>query len=276
MEVTLVKRSFLIGCIVFLLAIPVVAGETVEVLQPNTTAYSASEVATLTQAIQTLEGKLTNWGLGSRRYFASNEWQSRDFARYTAGTLAEMGYVTRLVSAAGWPDGVHTWVLVGIPLGGKTAWVPVEASPAAGHTQQTLGYVPKSTDSAGKIWFLGSYVAFTDVAELPPNQPPVAKLRAPTSVSLTRGGVRFLAIESYDPDGQIVLYQWDFGDGETWVSDAAVANHAFAATGTYTVSLTVIDSGGKRGTTTRALVVAHAEAREPTPSSSGGGCGCGK
>lgn len=270
------KRSFLIGCIVLLLATPVFAGEKVQVLQPNTTAYSASEVATLTQAIQTLEGKLNDWRLGSRRYFASNEWQSRDFARYTAGTLAEMGYETRLVSAAGWPDGVHTWVLVGIPLGGKTAWVPVEASPAAGHTQQTLGYVPKSTDGAGKLWFLGSYVAFTDVAELPPNQPPVAKIRAPTSASASQGSVRFLAIESYDPDGQIVLYQWNFGDGETWVSDSAVAEHSFKTAGTYTVSLAVIDSGGKRAAASATLLVRDAELKEPTTVSPGGGCGCGK
>jgi PKD repeat protein len=51
----------------------------------------------------------------------------------------------------------------------------------------------------------------------------------------------------------VVSYQWDFGDGGA----SALANpaHTFAAPGTYTVTLTVVDSQGRAGTGTRTVTV---------------------
>ena len=82
-------------------------------LQPNTTAYSAEEVSVLIEAIATLEQVLSDGSQGSRRPFVADEWQSRDFASYTAGRLAEFGYEVLLAGQSGWPDGEHVWVLVG-------------------------------------------------------------------------------------------------------------------------------------------------------------------
>jgi hypothetical protein len=56
----------------------------------------------------------------------------------------------------------------------------------------------------------------------------------------------FLGCGSYDPDGCIVLYQWDWGDGNT--SPGMWAYHAWANPGTYTVTLTVTDKDGVTGT----------------------------
>lgn len=269
------KRAFLFVLSLFLLTLPVLGGDLPQVLQPNETAYSASEVATLTQAIKTLETTLGNYNLGSRRYFASDQWGSRDFAAYTGGTLSEMGYETRLVSAAGWPDGVHTWVLVGIPLGARTAWVPVEASPEAGHSQQVLGYVPSTTDGAGRLWFEGSYLNFSDVIELGPNISPVAKIRPPTGLVATNSRVKFLTLGSYDPDGEIVLCQWDFDDGKIEISTKWTVKHRFNERGNYTISLTVIDNRGRKSATT-SVTIRVVRSQEPeTTSPSGGGCGCG-
>lgn len=270
----------LIPLFVLLLLLPVasvLAGDLPQVLQPNTTAYSAFEVATLTQAIATLTEALNDYDMASRRYFSASEWSSRNFAMYTAGVLSEKGYTAMLVSSPGWPDGVHTWVLVGILLGAKTAWIPVEATPEAGHSQQILGRIPSTTDATGKLWFDSRYVSFGNVIDLPPNLPPVAKIRPPVAEIVAGESTRLLAITSVDPDGEIVLYKWDFGDGRTRVFTTWSARHEFEEAGNYTILLTVIDNCGKRSvTTSMSLRVGdEVEEEEATSSSSGGGCGCG-
>ncbi|GEM_PF-1790686 len=53
---------------------------------------------------------------------------------------------------------------------------------------------------------------------------------------------------STDPDGTVVAWEWDFGDGST--SAEREPTHTYAAPGTYVVTLTVTDDAGERGTTT--------------------------
>jgi chitodextrinase len=52
--------------------------------------------------------------------------------------------------------------------------------------------------------------------------------------------IRFDGRRSYDPDGIIVSYTWDFGDGQT-STEAYVAHH-YQTGGTYLVSLVVVDN----------------------------------
>jgi chitodextrinase len=47
---------------------------------------------------------------------------------------------------------------------------------------------------------------------------------------------------SADPDGTIVNYAWDFGDGT--IGGGMLAQHAYSATGNYTVTLYVTDNDG--------------------------------
>jgi hypothetical protein len=70
--------------------------------------------------------------------------------------------------------------------------------------------------------------------------------------------------ESSDPDGTIVRWQWDFGDPASGTADTIdtadaavgrVPQHTFSAPGTYTVTLTVTDDGGKTATTTAQVTV---------------------
>ena len=49
----------------------------------------------------------------------------------------------------------------------------------------------------------------------------------------------FNAAGSDDPDGSIVSYSWDFGDGAT--GSGVTPSHSYATAGTYTVTLTVTD-----------------------------------
>ena len=73
------------------------------------------------------------------------------------------------------------------------------------------------------------------------NDEPVADAGPDMSV-LVNQLVEFDGSGSYDPDDDIVSYEWDFGDdtggsGET-------PNHSYSAIGTYTVTLTVTDDDG--------------------------------
>ena len=59
----------------------------------------------------------------------------------------------------------------------------------------------------------------------------------------THQPVRFNAAGSYDPDGEIVSYAWDFGDGAT--AQGMAVEHAFETPGlSYRVVLTVTDDSG--------------------------------
>lgn len=51
---------------------------------------------------------------------------------------------------------------------------------------------------------------------------------------------------SADPDGEIVAYEWDFGDGSDGATDGTVP-HTFDVEGTYRVTLTVTDDEGATG-----------------------------
>lgn len=69
----------------------------------------------------------------------------------------------------------------------------------------------------------------------------------------------FDASQSVDPDGQIVAYRWDFGDGAS--ETLALTPHTYATPGTYRVILTVTDN---RGVTDTAEVVVQVGISQPT------------
>ncbi|WP_256793606.1 PKD domain-containing protein [Terrabacter sp. Ter38] len=80
------------------------------------------------------------------------------------------------------------------------------------------------------------------------NTPPVASFTASTvGRDLTVDGSG-----SSDPDGSIASYVWNFGDGATGSGETAA--HTYAASGTYTVTLTVTDNRGAAVATTRSVV----------------------
>lgn len=72
---------------------------------------------------------------------------------------------------------------------------------------------------------------------------PVAVPGGPYS-GLVNVPITFAGNGSYDSDGgSIVSYAWNFGDGAT--ASEAISQHAYAAAGIYTVTLTVVDNDGK-------------------------------
>ena len=73
--------------------------------------------------------------------------------------------------------------------------------------------------------------------------PPVAVADASGPVSGTAPlAVSFSSNGSYDPDGSIAAYSWDFGNGAT--STEANPVYTYTTPGTYTASLVVVDNSG--------------------------------
>jgi PKD repeat protein len=58
---------------------------------------------------------------------------------------------------------------------------------------------------------------------------------------------------SSDPDGDVLTYAWDFGDGTT--GTGATPQHTYADNGNYIVTLTVTDPAGAEATTTTSVTV---------------------
>ncbi len=89
------------------------------------------------------------------------------------------------------------------------------------------------------------------------NQPPSVTISANLTSGTEPLKVYFTASAS-DPDGEIVSYYWDFGDGKT--STQKNPTHTFYATGTveteyYEVTLTVTDDDGATSTDTITITV---------------------
>ncbi len=253
--------------LLILVGLPTAAAP-VSVLQPTSANYAAWELTALEAGLAALRSALSDTNLGSQRLFTSGQWGSRDFSAYTAGVLATLGYATHLVAQAGWPDGTHTWVLVGLPLGGRTAWIPVEASPLPDHAQTALGSIPSRSDLTGQLSFDERYLDFTAEVQLPPNAPPVAVIRFTPTAARATDKVTLLGTDSSDADGEIVRYVWTLSDGTRF--EARNVEHAFASPGTYSITLTVTDSRGATATATSTFVVSAQGGTSPPPPS----CNC--
>ena len=100
--------------------------------------------------------------------------------------------------------------------------------------------------------FTDSFVIRRGTSPPPPNQSPIAGF----SSSATGLTASFDGSASRDPDGAVGTYAWDFGDGST--GTGIRPEHAYAAAGTYSVTLTVTDDRGATGQSTQPVTVTAA------------------
>ncbi len=89
-----------------------------------------------------------------------------------------------------------------------------------------------------------------------PNQLPVAAAAADPSSGTAPLQVSFSSAGSHDPDGSIVTYAWDFGDGGS--SSLANPAHTYTTPGSYTATLTVTDNQGATDSASVAIEVGGA------------------
>lgn len=116
------------------------------------------------------------------------------------------------------------------------------------HTYSRAGtFTAKLTvkDNAGATAEVAREITVTD-----PNTSPIAAF----SVSTADLTANFDASASTDPDGSLVSYEWDFGDGHT--ETGASTSRVYREAGVYSVTLTVTDNRGATAQVTKQVNVA--------------------
>jgi parallel beta-helix repeat protein len=89
----------------------------------------------------------------------------------------------------------------------------------------------------------------------PPPWFPIASFETAPLAPFVNETIAFDATNSYDFDGSIVSYAWDFGDGNATTVTVPEIDHFYIKPGTYNASLTVTDNEGLNNTLTRAIGV---------------------
>lgn len=127
----------------------------------------------------------------------------------------------------------------------------------------TYPVVLRVVDNDGAIHTLQSEFLVIDT-----NQAPNPLIRL-SSVTLDPGDSLVCSANgSTDPDGTIVLFEWDFGDG-TARTEGTQAIHVYSAAGTYRVTLTATDDLGSKQSATQTITVGTpATSPEPNPAPS--------
>jgi glucose/arabinose dehydrogenase len=90
----------------------------------------------------------------------------------------------------------------------------------------------------------------------PANKAPQPQISATPSSGLSPLHVAFSAAGSTDPDGDALIYDWDFGDGSPH-SSAAAPTHNYTVNGTYTAHLKLSDGKGGTAAVTKVITVGN-------------------
>lgn len=197
-------------------------GATVYVTDINSPNVYAIDTATNT-VLTTIPVGADNFGIAvapdgetvwvSRTY--ANSIVPIDTATNTAGTALTIGSQPEGIAIT--PDGRTAYVT---DIGADVVW-PLDLSSETVGSPRAVGQDP-------------TIIAIT------PNRAPAAAF----GTSLDDHEVTLDAGASSDPDGSVVEYAWDFGDGQTATGAQQVVRHTYAQPGRYTVTLTVTDDEG--------------------------------
>ena len=125
----------------------------------------------------------------------------------------------------------------------------------ARYTDARYAYYSRSGDASAM-----STSIVADATELmnrpPPNQLPVARFSAPAQ-GMADDLILFDASDSVDPEGDPLVYSWNFGDGATPEVSSPQIEHRYSVARTYVVRLTVSDSDGASDTSSHVISVAQ-------------------
>jgi len=105
------------------------------------------------------------------------------------------------------------------------------------------------------------------------NNKPVADLTAYPVYAAIDVNIGFDGSASYDSDGSIVEYRWDFGDGSDYSYDDILTSHPYSSPGNYTVTLRVIDDDSATDTDTCIVTIYNTVYVDPNASGNNDGTG---
>ncbi|MEW5900688.1 MAG: PKD domain-containing protein [Acidobacteriota bacterium] len=188
-------------------------------------------------------------------FTAPEDVSTTELLHYPA--LAERGnnlYACWQVGAYGNGSGVQTnrringtWMGIGaVPNSAGVTYCDVDTSPDQG----TVYYV---WDGDGEVWCNMGATGPPPPPPPPPTGNPVASFSCTPNSGSAPLPVSFDGTSSYDSDGTIVSYSWNFGDGGT--GSGSITSHTYTASGVFTAWLTVTDNDGKQGSTSRTVDV---------------------
>lgn len=114
-------------------------------------------------------------------------------------------------------------------------------------TGKTINFNITDTNTTITIWDAGMYKETSGGTVTPPEEPPVTNKRPTADATVgeqpyrgfVNGNITFNGSGSYDLDGRIISWRWNFGDGTNGTGE--VTYHNYSQPGTYNVSLLVTD-----------------------------------
>jgi PKD repeat protein len=118
----------------------------------------------------------------------------------------------------------------------------------AGATKSGYTFDPDNSSMTSKSITIGSLA----------NRAPTAVSNADVVSGSTPLTVNFDSYGSGDPDGAIVAYSWDFGDGSS--SSEASPTHVYQGVGKFNAALTVTDNMGAKASSSSAITVMNNDA----------------
>jgi len=143
---------------------------------------------------------------------------------------------------------------------GTNEWVECDAYDAAFYTNGSIQSLDWSDYNAttGTPTLLcnirGEGYVDIDFSQLPLKNPH-ASFEASPVIAKVGETISFDASASEDPDGYIVEYEWNFGDGTVTFGTDPYITHSYLEPGVYKVTLTVTDNDGLSGSTSHMIVV---------------------
>jgi len=192
-------------------------------------------------AITSVTASPTSVEAGQSVYITINIVNEGDFdenvavtALYDSVKIGEWTYMYGPLPAGASTTASFSWYTWGVQKGDYT--ISAEAN-----------IVPDETDIADNR-FIDGIVTVTG-----PLRPPYASFTFQPPYPSVDEPVTFDASASYDPDGSLVDYIWNYGD--TTTGRGKITTHLYTTSGTYAVILKVTDDEGLNGTTIQYVTV---------------------
>ena len=144
--------------------------------------------------------------------------------------------------------------VVEFTLNGKTIVTQASLPQSKGSLQISVTLLPKN-DLQIKLGNIPTqYLTFQIQSDLiSQNQLPIASFVATPNKGIAPEAITFNTMLSRDPDGSIVDYSWDFGDGT--LGSGFLVTHNYLSAGTFTAKVTVTDNQGGKASSAQMIVI---------------------
>jgi YVTN family beta-propeller protein len=162
-----------------------------------------------------------------------------DTATNTVGTAIPVGG-TSLAIGTNLPNCYSGVCLTGVPLYVGSARFP--SSGGSTSTPESIVPIDTSTDTIEPA--IDGTDGDTSWVAVAPDQGPTAAFSATAAPAGQASSFDASGSAASQEGTTVASYQWDFGDGSGQTTTSATTSHTYATPGTYTVRVTVTDTGG--------------------------------